>query len=90
MKYSCSRTNSQANERISFHISLAQFILESGYGKSDGKVTVPFSRFLGYDRGEDGNLVVNEEEAVTVRRINPNARAATTSWSDGSRRRKPH
>lgn len=21
---------------------------------ADGKVTVPFSRFLGYDRGEDG------------------------------------
>ncbi|WP_326832316.1 recombinase family protein [Olsenella porci] len=28
-----------------------------------------FSRFLGYERGEDGNLVVNEEQAVTVRRI---------------------
>lgn len=36
---------------------------------SDGKVTVAFSRFLGYDRGEDGGLVVNEEEAKTVRRI---------------------
>ena len=35
----------------------------------DGKVTVPFNRFLGYDRGEDGNLVINEEQAVTVRRI---------------------
>jgi len=35
----------------------------------DGKVTVPFKRFLGYDRGEDGNLVVNEEQAVIVRRI---------------------
>ena len=35
----------------------------------DGKVTVPFKRFLGYDRGEDGNLVINEEQAVTVRRI---------------------
>lgn len=36
---------------------------------ADGKVTVPFSRFLGYDRGDDGNLVVNEEQAKTVRRI---------------------
>lgn len=36
---------------------------------ADGKVTVPFNRFLGYDRGADGNLVVNPEEAVTIRRI---------------------
>lgn len=36
---------------------------------ADGKVTVPFKRFLGYDRGEDGNLVVNEEQAKIVRRI---------------------
>ena len=36
---------------------------------ADGKVAVPFKRFLGYDRGEDGNLVVNEEQAKIVRRI---------------------
>ncbi len=36
---------------------------------ADGKVTVPFKRFLGYDRGEDGNLVVNPEQAKLVRRI---------------------
>ena len=36
---------------------------------ADGKVTVPFGRFLGYDRGEDGNLVINEEQAKTVRKI---------------------
>lgn len=36
---------------------------------AEGKVTVPFKRFLGYDRGEDGNLVVNEEQAAIVRRI---------------------
>ncbi len=36
---------------------------------ADGKVTVPFKRFLGYDRGPDGNLVINEEQAVIVRRI---------------------
>lgn len=36
---------------------------------AEGKVTVPFSRFLGYDRGSDGNLIINEEEAEIVRRI---------------------
>ncbi len=36
---------------------------------ADGKVTVPFKRFLGYDRGPDGNLVLNEEEAVIIRKI---------------------
>ena len=36
---------------------------------ADGKVTVPFKRFLGYDKGENGNLVVNEEQAKIVRRI---------------------
>ena len=35
----------------------------------DGKVTVPFSRFLGYDRGPDGKLVINPEQAEIVRRI---------------------
>jgi len=36
---------------------------------ADGKVCVPFRRFLGYDRGEDGNLVLNEKEAVIIKRI---------------------
>lgn len=36
---------------------------------ADGKVSVPFPRFLGYDRGPDGNLVVNREHAVIVERI---------------------
>ena len=36
---------------------------------ADGKVTVPFERFLGYDRGEDGNLVVNPEQAKVVKKI---------------------
>jgi len=35
---------------------------------ADGKVCVPYSRFLGYDKGEDG-LVVNEDEAVIIKRI---------------------
>ncbi len=36
---------------------------------ADGKVSVPFGRFLGYDRGVDGSLVVNEGQAAIVRRI---------------------
>lgn len=36
---------------------------------AEGKVSVPFKSFLGYDRGEDGNLVVNTEQAKLVRRI---------------------
>ena len=28
-----------------------------------------YSRFLGYDKGEDGNLAINEEQAGTVRLI---------------------
>lgn len=36
---------------------------------ADGKVTIPYSRFLGYDKGEDGNLAINEKEAVVVRKI---------------------
>jgi site-specific DNA recombinase len=36
---------------------------------ADGKVSVPFSRFLGYDRGPNGELVVNPEEAKTIKEI---------------------
>ena len=36
---------------------------------ADGKVTVPFGRFLGYDRGSNGELIINEEQAKTVRKI---------------------
>ena len=36
---------------------------------ADGKVCVPYSRFLGYDKGEDGNLSLNEDKAKTVRLI---------------------
>ena len=35
----------------------------------DGKVFVPFKHFLGYDRGPNGELVINEEQAETVRLI---------------------
>ena len=36
---------------------------------ADGKVTVPFKRFLGYDMGPDHNLVINPEQAKLVKRI---------------------
>ena len=36
---------------------------------ADGKYTLPFERFLGYDKGPDGAPVINEEQAVIVRRI---------------------
>ncbi|MGE4585641.1 MAG: recombinase family protein [Sphaerochaeta sp.] len=36
---------------------------------ADGQVTVCYTRFLGYDKGPDGNLVVNPEQAKLVRYI---------------------
>lgn len=36
---------------------------------ADGKASIAFSRFLGYDRGPNGEFVINEEEAKTVRYI---------------------
>ena len=33
---------------------------------ADGKVSVPYSCFLGYDKGPSGKLVINREEAKTV------------------------
>lgn len=36
---------------------------------ADGKVTMPFKNFLGYDRGEGGVPVINEKEAEVVRMI---------------------
>jgi site-specific DNA recombinase len=36
---------------------------------ADGKVSVAYSRFLGYDRGPNGGLVINQEEAKTIRKI---------------------
>jgi DNA invertase Pin-like site-specific DNA recombinase len=34
-----------------------------------GKVSVNCTKFLGYDKGEDGNLIINEKQAKIVRRI---------------------
>lgn len=36
---------------------------------ADGKVSLAYSTFLGYKKGEDGNLEIDEEQAVVVRRI---------------------
>ena len=36
---------------------------------AEGKVCMPYRSFLGYDRGEDGNPAINEEQAKLVRRI---------------------
>lgn len=36
---------------------------------ADGKASVGFKNFLGYDRGPNGEFVINEEQAVTVRYI---------------------
>lgn len=36
---------------------------------ADGKVSVPYRYFLGYDKGPDGNLAVNKEQARTVKLI---------------------
>lgn len=36
---------------------------------ADGRVSVPYTSFLGYDKGDDGILAINEEQAKVVRRI---------------------
>ena len=36
---------------------------------ADGKVSIAYSTFLGYEKGPDGNLVVNREQAKIVRLI---------------------
>ncbi|MDD3996187.1 MAG: recombinase family protein [Sphaerochaetaceae bacterium] len=36
---------------------------------ADGQVTVCYTRFLGYDKGPDGNLMVNPQQAKLVRYI---------------------
>ena len=36
---------------------------------SDGKVSVAYSRFLGYDKGPKGRMVINPQEAETVKKI---------------------
>ncbi len=35
----------------------------------DGKFSLAYKHFIGYDKGEDGKLVINEEQAKIIRRI---------------------
>jgi len=35
----------------------------------DGKAIVNCKRFMGYDKDENGHLVINEQEAIIVERI---------------------
>ncbi|MDT3768150.1 recombinase family protein [Gleimia hominis] len=56
---------------------------------ADGKVMVPYASLLGYKKGEDGNLVIDETQAPIVRRIYANylagqspARIAKTLTAD--------
>ena len=39
------------------------------YRYQQGKVLVNHNRFLGYDKDEEGNLIINKEEAKVVKRI---------------------
>ncbi|HIU70228.1 MAG TPA: recombinase family protein [Candidatus Enterosoma merdigallinarum] len=36
---------------------------------ADGKVSMPYKAFLGYEKGENSDIVINDEEAKVVRRI---------------------
>ncbi|QWQ38637.1 recombinase family protein [Gemella sp. zg-570] len=36
---------------------------------ADGKVTIPYSRVLGFEKGKEGNILVNHEQAEIVRQI---------------------
>ena len=63
---------------ITIMSSLAQeesrFISENTtWGKrkmfADGRASIGFKHFLGYDKGPDGEFIINEEQAVTVRYI---------------------
>lgn len=38
-------------------------------GFSQGKYSMPYSTFLGYDKGPDGTMIVNKEQAELVKRI---------------------
>lgn len=48
---------------------------------SDGKVSLAYKHFLGYDKGPNGTLVINEEQAVIVRRIYRDFMAGMTTWA---------
>lgn len=48
---------------------------------ADGKVSLAYKHFLGYEKGPNGTLVINEEQAVIVRRIYRDFMAGKTAWA---------
>lgn len=50
---------------------------------ADGKVTIPYKNFLGYERGEskDAPPVVNPEQAEIVKRIYREFKSGKSSWT---------
>ena len=48
-----------------------QRILHGGIRRKfeQGKVSINHTKFLGYDKDEDGNLIINEKQAKIIRRI---------------------
>ena len=47
---------------------------------ADGKISLGYKQFLGYDKGENGTLVVNQEQAVIVKRIYREFMQGKTPW----------
>ncbi|MDO4755212.1 MAG: recombinase family protein, partial [Parabacteroides sp.] len=47
---------------------------------ADGKISLGYKQFLGYDKGEKGSLVVNPEQAVLVKRIYREFMQGKTPW----------
>lgn len=48
---------------------------------ADGKYSMPYSSFLGYDKGPNGELVINEEQAKVVQRIYDEYLAGQTPYT---------
>lgn len=48
---------------------------------SDGKVSLAYRNFLGYEKGPNGTPVINQKQAKTVRRIYRNFMAGQTAWA---------
>ena len=56
---------------------------------ADGKVSVPFNNFLGQKKGEDGNLVIDEEQANQIRKQYSNkAEKNTGKTTEGENNKK--
>ena len=48
---------------------------------SDGKVSIPYKFFLGYDKGPNGTLIINPEQAKIIKRIYRDYMQGKTSWT---------